>query len=246
MTVRKVDVSARTAPAVFAAAFLDSPDWRDAKQYPARATAREWAWEFLRRNPAYRLAWAEFAALAGAQRTQYGERWGLRAIADPRFARARAVFLKPTPAKVLMRLVSATEDAESRAAASSRARDGYLQLISGEPHEAIVVFDLRYPIAPQLKNLEARLEAERELQRGGEAPAGVVRPHRMQHDAWRKYLRALDASDDRAQLVEIETVLRITSPVPGKAASQLLQQARAVRDRDWLRLAHSKDGESVS
>ena len=30
------------------------PDWRDATQYPRGCSLRQWAWEFLRRNPEYR------------------------------------------------------------------------------------------------------------------------------------------------------------------------------------------------
>ena len=35
------------------------PDWRDAAQYPRDRSLRQWAWEFLRRNPEYRAAWRE-------------------------------------------------------------------------------------------------------------------------------------------------------------------------------------------
>jgi hypothetical protein len=38
-------------------------DWRDKAQYPDRdAPFRQFAWEFLRRNPAYRQAWASIVS----------------------------------------------------------------------------------------------------------------------------------------------------------------------------------------
>ncbi len=35
------------------------PDWRDESEYPniKKATSKEWAWEFLRRNPEYQKQW---------------------------------------------------------------------------------------------------------------------------------------------------------------------------------------------
>ena len=40
------------------------PDWRDVSQYPETKTTtlRQWAWEFLRRNPEYREQWDETIA----------------------------------------------------------------------------------------------------------------------------------------------------------------------------------------
>lgn len=38
-------------------------DWRDERQYPkreARLSPRDWAWEFLRRNPGYQCAWQAY------------------------------------------------------------------------------------------------------------------------------------------------------------------------------------------
>jgi Family of unknown function (DUF6499) len=35
------------------------PDWRDPAQYPRDCSLRQWAWEFLRRNPEYRKRWRE-------------------------------------------------------------------------------------------------------------------------------------------------------------------------------------------
>jgi hypothetical protein len=51
------------------------PDWLDPQAYPTERAPREWAWEFLRRDPDYRLDWVEGANRPG--------RYWLNAIIDP-------------------------------------------------------------------------------------------------------------------------------------------------------------------
>jgi hypothetical protein len=50
------------------------PDWREPETYAftAHLTREQWAWEFLRRNPEYRQAWAAFAATWQDLETAYG------------------------------------------------------------------------------------------------------------------------------------------------------------------------------
>jgi hypothetical protein len=51
------------------------PDWSKADAYPKDLSLRAWGWEFLRRNPEYRLDWAHNDLRPA--------RWGLAAAIDP-------------------------------------------------------------------------------------------------------------------------------------------------------------------
>jgi hypothetical protein len=50
------------------------PDWRNPDDYRfcEHLTAPQWAWEFLRRNPAYRQDWAWFSAVWAELEAEYG------------------------------------------------------------------------------------------------------------------------------------------------------------------------------
>ena len=61
-------------------------DWRSAKAYEGVTglMPREIAWEFLRRNPAYRADFKNSQHMSGDAAEKISQRWGLRFIVDPR------------------------------------------------------------------------------------------------------------------------------------------------------------------
>lgn len=62
-------------------------NWRDARKYPKRLSQRRWAWEFLRRNPAYQVAWHAYRDTVAAILSDNGG--DESAIEDdPRFRRS--------------------------------------------------------------------------------------------------------------------------------------------------------------
>jgi len=70
---------------------MPSRDWRSAAAYAEleNASARELAWEFLRRNPRYVRDWEQFDDLpADDAADAVAERWGLRFPGRPNARRA--------------------------------------------------------------------------------------------------------------------------------------------------------------
>src|SRR5438477_241770 len=62
------------------------PDWTKQHQYPDPKTtsSRQWAWEFLRRNPEYQRLWYELIA------SHYDEKKGYQSLAATKAAEERA------------------------------------------------------------------------------------------------------------------------------------------------------------
>jgi hypothetical protein len=54
---------------------MSTPNWRNPAEYPPAnsTTSAQWAWEFLRRNAAYRSDWAMLSKRREEIRTKYGE-----------------------------------------------------------------------------------------------------------------------------------------------------------------------------
>ena len=82
-----------------------SLDWCDPQSYAyTRTLTRDaWAWEFLRRNPDYRAAWADVFGQAGRASTLAARRFGLVTLEDPdrTAAEARCLWLPDTSSLVL-------------------------------------------------------------------------------------------------------------------------------------------------
>ena len=78
------------------------PDWNKLDCYPDKTNRdpQMWAWQFLRRNPDYRMSWLDHQRrLLRDQRAEAVKDWwgsfGLKEPVDPRDDRARPQFRKP-------------------------------------------------------------------------------------------------------------------------------------------------------
>ncbi|CAL94481.1 DUF2285 domain-containing protein [Azoarcus olearius] len=198
----------------------DSIDWRDAAHYPTEATPHWWAWQFLRRNREYQADYAEWSA-AFAQyladfdnidrpdETPFLERWGIHVLWDPAEPDQHLVSLDTCLPKQIHH-------------AMERPR----------LHEAVMKFDLRYPIDRQIEYAKGQLmEQAAGLQRTyisrGSVPVkfSAKGPHKRKLP---EYLRALDASLAGAKVREIAEVLY------PHLARELTRDAGMVRAEDAL------------
>ncbi len=95
-----------------------TPDWRNAKAYEGVASLmpREIAWEFLRRNPAYRADFKKSRHMSGDAAEKISQRWGLRFIVDPKVpANDAGVFWRHDECTSVLVLSSARPTPKTRA-----------------------------------------------------------------------------------------------------------------------------------
>lgn len=116
------------------------------------------------------------------------------------------------------------------------------------PDWQMVAFDLRLPIAPQLKGLQAVLDkAAEERESKGELKRLVARRIETRH--FKTYLRVLDAT---ARSVAIDEIVRVLLPhevqanttaggfAPRKKVEKWISAAERLRDADYRRLPISR------
>jgi len=189
-------------------------DWRDEDSYSdlEGSTAKQWAWEFLRRNPEYREAWESGDSASAAA-------WGLEELTDPDGECPR--FLPPSYGAMLI-----------------GERDQGVTVPAGHVRYD---FDLTQPLAPQLEKAgqDLRLVQEMEQQIGTMTPP-VFR--RQRRDKWVTYLRVLDAEADGAPQSEIGKHFfpkrsdRYPEHPRRQAAHDLLRQARLMVNGGYRKL----------
>lgn len=183
------------------------PDWKDPEAYEKTLTRAGWAWEFMRRNAAYRQDFFQVAtawknapregpfyvgdAAFEAERLgrELGAKWGqLGSIADPASDAVPTFFLagpiEPDGEQV---------DAFYREGVGSGPA---LQV----QEFATLTFDLRRPLRPQLARAGSMLRKRKK----GVAALKSVRSSASQ---WKTYLQLLDAKESGAKTPEI--VLKI-------------------------------------
>lgn len=177
----------------------DLPDWRLASAYPAAAPARWWAWQFLRRNPDYQSDYAKWVAdearyiaddenVDRPDESPFLDRWGVIVMWNP-----------------------ADPDRQATPRESCLPRPIHHAVERPRLHEAVMKFDLRYPIDRQIEYAKAYLMGQVEhLQRvhefRGSTPVKLSAkgPHKRKLP---EYLRALDASLEGATAREIAETL---------------------------------------
>jgi hypothetical protein len=229
-------------------------NWRNPEDYKHLASLDlgAWAWEFLRRNPGYREAWAWWklddlidtanpvSTLAGSQ--------DISAIQDNRNRRL-ALATKDAGKWGLLYPLSPNDDAVTVAARGeprwrrdtspwepiilhdNTALNEYRQTFDLSPHVQFVALHFERPLQKQIRQLEELVKRYRD----NHALSSTADP--MSHpDKWPLYLRAIDAKDAGATYGQMASCFFENSTKVGKTRDTL-KQARAVRDGGYRKIA---------
>lgn len=213
-------------------------DWRDAGSYEFEPplTREEWAWQFLRRNPEYRLDHAWFSATWRALEADYGappRRDFFRWRQDQRAWRAESEIagcgVEPCPGENEQVLIECWMGAKWGLARFPidpvvdrptpgleldwRAQSLELaEALPGEessqsPEKMALVFDLALPLAPQLDQARIRLIGRRHALEA----AGRLSPRSVRASVpiWTRWLRLLDGAEAGAELDELAQSLQL-------------------------------------
>jgi hypothetical protein len=152
------------------------PDWRDASAYPSELRPAEWAWQFLRRNPEYRLWWHEEVEVCMAPDGTIDQ-------LDFEGLRKFRLILPRCPSKADgVARFSALAVHSWRGSARGLGRD-----------EVAIVYDLSLPLERQVERAHLglrELQAHRVRKKQISAPGARCREER-----YSDYLRLIDAED---------------------------------------------------
>jgi Proteobacterial transcriptional regulator-like domain len=206
------------------------PDWRGAYPDTKKASAHQWAWEFLRRNPEYQRLWEKVIKPTYKCKTLEREKHSGPILAFKKKFHIMATDLEPLP--------SPSEDEAKDLSFDApfillRAPDGRGPIefpCAIEQNEMLVFFNLSWPILPQLALVkEALIQAER-----AEHQAARFR-RRANH--YPTYLRLLDAK--AAGVGTRELVETLYAKLSNANALQTMRDhfraAKRLRDKDfWL------------
>jgi type VI secretion system activator RovC-like protein/transcriptional regulator len=234
------------------------PDWKDKDNYPGpKTTSDEWAWQFLRRNPAYQQMWLELIRphynpshvetsfrriKREAQLQRVFDR--VRERLDegdyplaPFEERFRISTVPPDPAEPDAKVLFAAQI--TRYARKPVGRRGtspgwvYQIPIILRDHDVLVWFDLGRSIAPQLKQAKRLLDVQ--------AAKSSFVDFRYQPKNYQRYLRLLDAKSSDATNAQIAKILypHLSNAWPDRPAKRQasadLKTAKRLRDHDfWL------------
>jgi hypothetical protein len=191
----------------------------DIASYAHRLSRSEWAWEFLRRNPEYRKAWAGWADPAKAAREPAA--WGLCVALDPALNAIEAIEATEGGLGILWRreLLSANLTVINRNYAAGT--------IAALPESfELLAFDLDRPVEPQLKQARKALSA---LRKGRDIPSrkATTKAHESR---WIDYIHVLDmiaATGKRPALKVIAAKLWKDAEATGRAhAAKLWKDAK--------------------
>jgi hypothetical protein len=231
-------------------------DWRSPADYEycAALSRQQWAWEFLRRNPAYRADYAAFSAIWRALEADYGappgrdfQRWKQ----DPRA-------YGPLPGAGMDSIAGASgelcvvEDERVLLECWMGAKWGFYKFpldplrtappgaeelgwrppptaterAAGDPYRVDLAFDLARPLAPQLEAAKIRLVGRAaDLRRAGlPAPLGVAR-ERARWTGWLRLLDADGAGADAGHWIEAGLCADAQSCVRELSAAQAMRDA---------------------
>lgn len=192
------------------------PDWRDGSAYPRGddLTLRQWAWEFLRRDPDYRLDWTEDTGKELSrgvtpdqipERRRHWRKYGLKRPLDPTKRVADPPFIRRSP-----RVYNGPAD---------------LTLTLGANEMAIIV-DLSGSVEDQLKEATAALQSRK----------ADARIHR---DKLPTYLRVLDARLAGASISKIASIVwpKFNSETGRQNVRNYFRAAEFLQWRGYYRLA---------
>jgi hypothetical protein len=180
------------------------PDWTKREEYPAPCDPGQmtvWAWEFLRRNSAYRKFWMEkiqpFIGVSGwIDRDTAGNFWPYLDDLRTRFGvELPSPPQSATPSHFTANYISWVQNER-----------GDNQRISLERHQVAYIFDLTRPLKHQFE--KARKSATREQERRQKSGAIDLKASRNRDDEkFVLYLRILDAKEAGARPKDIGDLL---------------------------------------
>lgn len=222
--------------------------WREDTDYnyTSRITRRQWAWEFLRRNPDYQRAWLAAAQVYSDKMQKRYTRsvqipdileseeslshWGINQYVNP--AVADLGFKKLTENMCLFptgdQLIFGREFIASMA--PNRGIKVDIEHFDIKRH-ALGVFDVTLPPGPQIKKMKARLEELHEKRMGAKLNQGL-----KDTSAFRGYIRHLDALAAGAETAEIKDRLYSSYSSPETSYNQNENAAKGLRDGEYRRL----------
>jgi len=161
------------------------PDWRDATQYPDPETTSmaQWAWEFLRRNAEYQKYFVDSVKAmltsdpSDPTEQELPRKYGLARMVDP---------AEPFSEKIILRNLGCPHYAWYHPE-----NPATVALTASEPGDVVMKFNVRYPLAAQVKWAKHILERFRALNKD----AGFTEPidPRAQIRKYPFYLQLLDA-----------------------------------------------------
>jgi hypothetical protein len=212
----------------------NAPDWRDPAQYSRDRSLRQWAWEFLRRNPEYQALWREHIEPfydpdvwhnAGPFYALVSQNVGLVGPTNcvPADKQAELVHrfgletFPPSPDNDYPPLFTGTG---LRWTAEREAR------LLLHPGQIAIIFDLTRPIRRQLAAAKTVFDEEREQ-------GGIPEPHRNRIELFASYLRVLDGVAAAATHTEIGEVLDKSLTT----IRDYWDAATKLRDKDYLFIA---------
>lgn len=221
------------------------PDWRDRGQYDwldERDSSKQFAWEFLRRNPAYqdlvlnRVSFDPSREPPEAQvrqpneskteyinrlmRPEYVPHYGYLGFLLQEFCLHTETFQSPSvndPPRFIPRY--------SQQMALGEKGAPVVYQVDVQPHEAFIALDLRFPLDWQLPSLRGHFDAARERGISGGLFEPIVR--RLQASQYVKYLRILDA--DTAGEVSTKIIADVLSRDRGSEKPLSEKDVRAAR-----------------
>jgi hypothetical protein len=223
------------------------PDWTDKTQYPdpENTPGRVWVWEFLRRNSEYQKIWDEFASHSSGLIHKDFSHEGVRERLEKDFG-----VQFPAPPS----LNTSDPDFQRRPRFTSRCKT-WIKPVDWPDHadpyivdagvldvgEAVVQFDLRWPLTDQLQSAKTFLQEQ--VQRLQQLGALDAPNSRMNDPAdFRDYLRLLDAESaavPRKQMSEV--IYKVVDEYPDHKGQQKvshnLKRAAWYRDKGYRLLA---------
>lgn len=215
------------------------PDWRSPEDYAycENLTLHNWAWEFLRRNSAYRAGWAEIHSDNPSEnelierRKELGAIAGLGLAADPDLTvfEADVFWMEGAGVKMIWKWSAMEKEGEP------------LPPWPGHPHSCAILFNLRTSVDAQVEHVRRlldRFQKETEHLAKEAPPTPRIRPQTSKYPL---YVRALDGRDAGASQREIGIELRPESPEPRDWARAALQAAARLVNGDYLKLLHRPD-----
>lgn len=171
----------------------------------------DWAWEFLRRNPDYRVAYEKYAYSIGVAEhvlnfLEASRPWGLAKPSDPlwHFRESGVSWSERVGPILMMAKIDPWPDPKGGYASG----DPNAILWDGFPERAVLSFDLRLPIEPQVEEVRGTLlDCQKRCLALGKIkvkspPSGTVRA-----DHYKRYIRLLDGSAAGASQIAMGKVL---------------------------------------
>lgn len=214
---------------------LPLADWRNEKKYPpANTPMEEWAWAFLRRNPAYWWWWYRVPEGIDSYQVPQGKGAYLILAKDQQSPwelhfHPRPDIVKPLVPIELVGSYGPVHEGEQLAVPFGK---------------MAFIFDLELPTKEQIKRAEAALACE---MRSAKLASEIRRPS---DNLWAKYLRLLDGDRAGATHKEMAKILfppereSSNGPYPDESDALILSTAQGANktDQENRSLKHVENG----